>query len=472
MEYLQQHLFDEGLLSLREVLRLLLLSGLFTVTCLMSFPSNAPTRRVLLLVGVTALTVLPWALTGVDAIWYVTIEQLPPLTLSAQVPNILLWTWVIVALALVAQHLLKVYREVKGLSTLPIISDDRIVGELSQLAGAMHVPSPDLRQGACACSTTLGTAMVVLPASWREWDNTTLRSVLAHELTHIQRRDDRWLLLTRTLVLSYWWMPWLIWMYRGYLRVMEESCDDAASEQVGHHLTYVSALVDAVVDEAGERQSHRYSNVTNMAGHHLVGRVGRFADKRVLELDTAGVYWSVIGILAFVVAFTGVEPVVVSTGSPGSRLSAASSIDYWQVKPQQQLAIYPRVLESTDLPESLSGLLRDRLRYPEYASAAVYPGAAIRSQVEGDVVVEFSVTADGTVANPAIIISRPVDVFSTSALTAVRNTRYSPAHRVPLHTTPAQTIRKVSRNLRSQYKPPLAASQRMRRTFRFRLESR
>lgn len=143
---------------------------------------------------------------------------------------------------------------------------------------------------------------------------------LPHELTHIQRRDDRWLLLTRTLVLSYWWMPWLIWMDRGYLRVMEESCDDAASEQIGHHLTYDSALV-------------------------------------------------------------------------------------------------------------------------------------------------------GTVANPVVIISRPADVFNTSTLTVVRNTRYSPAHRVPLHTTPAQTIRKVNRNLHSEYKPP-AASQRMRRTFRFRLESR
>ena len=81
MEHLQQHLFDEGLLSLREIVRLLLLSGLFTMACLMAFPSNAPTRRVLLLVGVLALTVLPWALWGMNAIWYVATDHLPALTL-------------------------------------------------------------------------------------------------------------------------------------------------------------------------------------------------------------------------------------------------------------------------------------------------------------------------------------------------------------------------------------------------------
>lgn len=464
MEFLQQHLFEEGLLSLREVMRLLLLSGLFTVACLMAFPSNAPSRRVLLIVGVMALTVLPWALGGMNVIWYVATDHLPALTLSAQVPNILLWTWVAVGLGLVTQHLLKVGREVRWLAKLPLITDDRAGLELSRLAQVMHIPVPTLRQGDCACSTTLRAPMVVLPATWREWDDTMLRSVLAHELTHIQRRDDRWLLLTRTLVLSYWWMPWLIWMYRVYVRAMEESCDDAASEQVGHHLGYVSALVGA----AAEQRSNAYSNVANMSEHHLVGRVGRFADKRVLELDTSGVYWSVIVILVLVVALTGVEPVVEPVRAV---VSVGERAEYLQVVPEHQLAIYPRVLETTDLPNHISSALGDRLRYPDYAPSAVYPGAAIRDRVEGAVIVEFSVSADGTVSNPVILASRPADIFAESALRAVRNTRYSPAHSVPLYATPAQTIRKVNRSLHSDPKPPTAL-QRMRRTFRFRLESR
>ena len=450
---LQQHLFEHGVLSLRELLRMVLLSSLFTVVCLKAFPQNAPTRRVLLLAGVAAVALLPWLLAGLDAIWYVALERVPPLTLSTLIPNVLLWSWLGVAVVLVVQHLQALAGEIHALCRLPRLHHERADFELSRLCAALDMPRPHLRLGDCACSTTLGKPVVVLPQNWLNWDDVTLRSVLAHELTHIQRRDDRWLLLTRVLVLSYWWMPWLIWLYRSYVRVMEESCDDAASELVGHQQAYAGALVDAA-GVAQNRRTDNFSHVTNMVEHHLVGRIGRFADTRVLELDTSGVYWWVIGILLTVTGLTGVEPVLAPAQVPVVDFVQAVSAPRDADLPQQQ-AVYPRVAEHVQIPAGSSAAAGERIRQPRRAGSAVYPGAAIRRGIEGEVVVEFGVSADGNVTNARVLQSHPAEVFNASALHAVSNTRYRPAHTLPAHAT-------------ARHSAPL----RFRRHFRYRLDAR
>ena len=134
MDALWQHLFDEGLVSLREIIRLLLLSGSFTAVCVMTFPRNAPTRRVLLLSAVTALILLPWILALVDSTWVVTLQQLPPVTLGQTVPNVLLWAWLSVAALLVVQHLAALRREVRSIEGLEREEDSRISAELQRLS--------------------------------------------------------------------------------------------------------------------------------------------------------------------------------------------------------------------------------------------------------------------------------------------------------------------------------------------------
>lgn len=460
MEVLLQHLFEDSLLSLREVLRLVLLSGLFTWVCLKAFPRNAPTRRLLLLAAVSMLTVLPWLLAGIDAVWFVRLEQLPPVTLGWLVPNVLLLLWLGVAFVLICRQLLSVRRQVAQLAAQRQITDPFVLQRLHAMASDLAIPAPTLRQGDCACSTTLGSAQLILPRHWQDWDEATLHSVLAHELVHIQRRDDRWLLLIRLLVLLYWWMPWLVWLYRIYQRAMEESCDDAASEIVGHPLAYVSALVDA----AGVHQKNRFPNVAHMREHHLVGRVGRFAQTRILELDTSGVYWWVIGVLLVVMALSGIEPVLKPAPAMLPDVVCCS-----EPASSDSMVVYPTVLEQVDWPRSISPALPERFRRPTYPREAVYPGEAIQRQVEGDVVVEFTVTADGSVVNAAVLTSQPKGMFEASALRAVRNSRYAPAHAVPGHLMPSH-IRRAGQ-ARAETQPP-AGSMRMRRYFRYRLDRR
>jgi len=57
---------------------------------------------------------------------------------------------------------------------------------------------------------------------------------------------------------------------------------------------------------------------------------------------------------------------------------------------------------------------------------AEYPDSALRKGVEGYVEVSFTITAQGTVTNVAVVSADPVDVFDRAAIEAVRHYRYDP----------------------------------------------
>ena len=67
-------------------------------------------------------------------------------------------------------------------------------------------------------------------------------------------------------------------------------------------------------------------------------------------------------------------------------------------------------------------------RPPQFVGGAdlVYPAAAKAKGVEGRVVVQYDVTAAGTVANAAVVESEPPGVFDEAALDAVRTWRFRP----------------------------------------------
>ena len=435
-----------GAWSLREALRLTLLSGVFTAVCLLAFPRNAPTRRLLLLAAVVALALLPAFLLSFDAVWMVALREPPAFTLAAPLPNLALALWLTVATVLIVRHLVSVHREISAIGALTDLERVKI-GETLRVLLPHGAAPPRVKLGDRACSTTLGPATVVLPVEWASWDARTLTSVLAHELTHVARRDDRWLLLTRIVVLFYWWMPWLIWLYRLHVRTMEESCDDAASELVGVQHAYVEALVD-VAGGVGRRGDYR--SVANMHEHHLVGRVGRFLKIRDVELDTRGVYWWVIGIGFFVVCLTGIEPVLYSENAARYARASGPAVHFPSLagraespspthKPRIAAELVlgdsgrvPRVERYRDMPRDLTPQARAqlavRLDTPVYAAPVIYPGSALRGGVEGVVVTEYTVGRDGAVTDLVVVASEPAGIFDAAATRALENTRYAPEH--------------------------------------------
>jgi beta-lactamase regulating signal transducer with metallopeptidase domain len=69
---------------------------------------------------------------------------------------------------------------------------------------------------------------ILLPASWREWSEAKLDAILAHEVSHVARRDG----LTQRLSLLYraifWFSPLAWWLDRHLADLAEQASDEAA----------------------------------------------------------------------------------------------------------------------------------------------------------------------------------------------------------------------------------------------------
>jgi beta-lactamase regulating signal transducer with metallopeptidase domain len=84
---------------------------------------------------------------------------------------------------------------------------------------------------------------VLLPPEWRSWGDMTLRAVLAHEVSHIARRDVAWQFAARLACFLYWFHP-MVWLAARKMRVERESaCDDSVLEMVERPVDYASVLL-------------------------------------------------------------------------------------------------------------------------------------------------------------------------------------------------------------------------------------
>jgi beta-lactamase regulating signal transducer with metallopeptidase domain len=69
---------------------------------------------------------------------------------------------------------------------------------------------------------------ILLPEDWREWDDTKLDAVIAHEISHVARRDA----LTQRISLFhcaiFWFSPLAWWLDRNLANLAEQASDEAA----------------------------------------------------------------------------------------------------------------------------------------------------------------------------------------------------------------------------------------------------
>ena len=87
-------------------------------------------------------------------------------------------------------------------------------------------------------------ATILLPSDWREWDGQKLRAVLAHEMSHVARRDA----LTQRLSLLYrsifWFNPLAWWLNRHLAMLAEEASDEAVLASGADQKHYAGTLLD------------------------------------------------------------------------------------------------------------------------------------------------------------------------------------------------------------------------------------
>ena len=96
---------------------------------------------------------------------------------------------------------------------------------------------------------------VLLPAEWRTWPLEKLEAIIAHEFTHVARRDFLVALAAEFNQCLYWFHPVSWWLKKRLSDLAEEVCDDAAIGQSGDRTGYARHLLEvaAQVSESNGR---------------------------------------------------------------------------------------------------------------------------------------------------------------------------------------------------------------------------
>jgi bla regulator protein blaR1 len=77
---------------------------------------------------------------------------------------------------------------------------------------------------------TMGTfrSTILLPLTWREWDDTKFDAVIAHEMSHVARRDTFTQCLSLLHRAIFWFSPLAWWLNRHLADLAEQASDEAA----------------------------------------------------------------------------------------------------------------------------------------------------------------------------------------------------------------------------------------------------
>ncbi|MGD0222809.1 MAG: M56 family metallopeptidase [Terriglobia bacterium] len=221
-------------------------------------------------------------------------------------------------------------RRVK-LSSRPV-GDRRVLAALlNQSTRGGISTAPELAESpVVAVPVTLGVwhPVILFPTAWREWSEEKLQAVLAHELSHVVRRDA----LTRALAAlhrSVFWFSPLAWWLEGHLAALaEQASDDAALSTVADRVFYAKVLLGFYQDLQGAVGRVRWEGVAMTSGKQAQRRVERILDSsRRLSGGLRKPAWVALALMAAPVIYllAGAQPVSANKlHTDGARVPAAA----------------------------------------------------------------------------------------------------------------------------------------------------
>lgn len=172
------------------------------------------------------------------------------------VPIALLVVWTAVSLALILRFLIGL------LTATRLVRRAEVVGPEIQksLPGARLLSASAAIRECCEINVpvTVGCfrPAVLLPPEWRTWTTEKLNAVIAHEVTHVARRDFLVAFAAELNRCLYWFHPTSWWLRRQLSDLAEEACDDAAIGQTGDRTAYARNLLEiaAQLQDGGGRR--------------------------------------------------------------------------------------------------------------------------------------------------------------------------------------------------------------------------
>jgi hypothetical protein len=241
---------------------------------------------------------------------------------------------------------------------------------------------------AVAAPVALGIvrSVIVLPGDWREWDGAKLEAVLAHECSHVRRKDPAVQFLSAIHRALLWHSPLSWFLHRRIVRVAEEASDDAAVSAMPDRASYAEVLLEFM------QRGVRSGNWQGVA----MARYGRPDERihRILEgtgLSRGVTRWSVAAILTLglpVVYLAAAARTQVAGVAPIARSKAETAplrfanFDHGSATKTPEAAAEQVAGASSEAPESVAATAQ-AAAVEAQAAAPARPAQAATAQVEG-----------------------------------------------------------------------------------------
>ena len=153
-----------------------------------------------------------------------------------------------VSLVLLARFFVGLAFSRRLLRASQIIDDWRLTVSLASRAhtSGLAIIPPAAESEFISVPVTMGAlrSTILLPAAWREWDDAKLDAVVAHEVSHVARRDaltQRLSLLHRAI---FWFSPLAWWLDRHLANLAEQASDEAALSCGADRKRYATTLLE------------------------------------------------------------------------------------------------------------------------------------------------------------------------------------------------------------------------------------
>jgi beta-lactamase regulating signal transducer with metallopeptidase domain len=172
----------------------------------------------------------------------------------------------------------------KYFSALDDVENRRSLAALDFLRSCAHLSgikqTPRLKQStALAVPATVGivSPVILLPSGWRSWTVEQLEAVLAHEVSHVARRDA----LTQFLALAhraiFWFSPLSWWLKAHLSELAEQASDEAALAGGADRKRYAETLLGFFVqlESAPGRVRWQAVSMADGDGKHAERRIDR-----------------------------------------------------------------------------------------------------------------------------------------------------------------------------------------------------
>jgi len=419
------------LVSWRWLLQIVLLSLGLTLACRLAFKGDSQSLRSLGVAAVWLLAVVPVVLLVWQPRYQIGVINPPALPELAGVPKLLLLFWLLAAIYACASLLVAVVQTARQLSRLAVFVDSGCTSASRAFCERLDIELPKFVVGKRCCASSIGPATLVVPADFSSWPVTAKNSVLAHELVHLKRRDDRFMVALQFCARCYLFCPWLRVLYTRFVVALEEACDERAAELVGSRSRYLEGLAEAALREGGKgydrigvmpqaKQQHTTAPVAALINahhkHSFMQRLARLlGQQRFFEVQSGALTAGVAIGLGTLAVLTTFEVVPVHKRYAATTISVPSiARDTGFVASSE----HPSVTTVTNFS------LQARRNEERYSPTVIYPGQALIDDIEGNVLVEYHIAADGSTVRPRVIESTHPTYLNRAAVRAVEQTVY------------------------------------------------